>query len=50
MFKMAKIKLELISDPGMFKFFENGIKGGIYYISNRYSKGNNKYLKFYDPK
>ena len=49
-FKLAKIELELISDPDMFIFFEKGIKGGISYISDRYSKANNKYLKSYDPK
>ena len=50
MFKMTKIKLELIQDPDMYIFFEKGIKGGISYISNRYSKVNNKYLKSYEPK
>ena len=49
-FKLAKIELELISDPDMFIFFEKGIKGGISYITNRYSKANNKYLKSYGPK
>ena len=34
----------------MYIFFEKGTRGGITYISNRHSKANNKYLKFYDPK
>ena len=38
MLNMTKIKLELISDPHI----------GVSYISNRYSKTNNKYLKSYD--
>ena len=48
--KMTKIKLELISDPDMYIFFEKGIRGGISYISNRYSKANSEYLKCFDPK
>ena len=31
-------------------FFEKGARGGISYISNRYSKVKNKYLKSYDLK
>ena len=31
-------------------FFEKGRRSAIPYISNRYSKANNKYLKSYDPK
>ena len=50
MLKIAKSKLELIPDPDMFIFFEKGARGGISYISNRYSKTNNEYLKCYDPK
>ena len=50
MLKMTKIKLELIPDPNMYIFFEKGKRGRISYISNRYSKANNKYLKSYDPK
>ena len=48
--KMIKINLELILDPEMYVFFVKGTSGGISYISNRYSKANNKYLKSYDPK
>ena len=47
---MTKIELELIRDPDMYIFFEKGTRGGISYISNRYSKANNKYLKSYDAK
>ena len=50
MIKMTKVKLELISDPDMYIFFEKGTRGEISYISNRYSKANNTFLKSYDPK
>ena len=50
MLNMTKAKLELISDPDMYIFFEKGMRGGVSYISNRYSKANNKYLKSDDPK
>ena len=50
MLKIAKSKLELITDPDMFIFFKKGARGGISYISNRYSKANNEYLKSYHPK
>ena len=50
MLKMTKTKLELIPDPDMYLFFEKGTRGRISYISNRYSKANNEYLKSYNPK
>ena len=34
----------------MYLFFQKGMRGGVSYISKRYSKANNKYLKSYDPK
>ena len=50
MLNMAKVKLELIPDPGIYIFFEKGQRAGVSHISNRYSKAKNKYLKSYDPK
>ena len=34
----------------MYLFVEKGTRGGIFYISKRYSKVNNKYMQFYDDK
>ena len=34
----------------VFEFFEKGARSRIFYISNRYSKANKNYLKFYDSK
>ena len=48
MHHMKKVKLELISDPGIF--FERVVRVKVSCICNRYSKANNKYLKSYDPK
>ena len=45
-----KFELELVSDADMYLFFEKGMRGGVSYISKRYSKANKKYLKSYDPK
>ena len=50
MLKMAKIELELILDADMYLFFEKGLRGGVSYISKRYSKASKKYLKSYDSK
>ena len=47
---MTKIELELVPDSDMYILFEKCTRGGTSYISNRYSKANNKYLKSYDPK
>ena len=50
MLSVTKVELELITDPDMYIFFEKGMRGGVSYISNRYTKTNNKYLKSYNLK
>ena len=50
MLNMMKAKLELVTDPDMHLFFEKGMRGRVSYISKKYSKFNNMYLKSYDPK
>ena len=50
MLKITKFEIEPIPDPDMYIFFEKGTRVGIFYISNRYSKANNEYLKSLDPK
>ena len=46
MLKMTKIA----PDPGMYILFEKYTRGGISYISNRFSKVNKNVLRSYDPK
>ena len=48
MLKMTDINLKLITDIDMYQMVETGLRGGVSYIANRYSKPNNKYLSDYD--
>ena len=50
MFYMTKVELESISDADMHLFFETAMRGGVSYISQRYSQVNKKNLKSYNPK
>ena len=50
MLNIRKVELELITDPDMYVLFKKGMRGGISYNSNKYSKANNKYSKSYDQK
>ena len=50
MLNMTKVEPELITDFDMYIFFEKRPRGGVSYISNKYSKANNKYFKSYEPK
>ena len=50
MLSATKVELDLISDVDMYSFFEKRLRGGVSYNSKRYSKANNKYLTYYDPK
>ena len=44
MFKMQDLKLELISDPEMYRMIQPNIRGGICHASGRYACANNKYM------
>ena len=50
MLKLTKVKLELIPNINMHLFVEKGTRGGISYISNRYSKvyKDNKFFMYWD--
>ena len=50
MLKMTGVKLKRIFDIDMYLFIEKELRGGIFYITKRYSEANNKYMKNYDPK
>ena len=48
MLKMTKVELERISDTDIHLFIERGMRGGICYVSKRYSKVNNEFCPDYD--
>ena len=49
MLKMTCIKFRKIPDIDTYLFIEKRLRGGISYIAKRYSKGNSKCMKNYNP-
>ena len=43
-FKMQDLKLELITDPEMYRMIQPNIRGGICHATERYARANNKYM------
>ena len=50
MLRMTGVELELLTDPDMHLFIEEGIRGGISMIGKKYSVANNPYVEGYDAK
>ena len=48
MLKFTKAEPELLQDPDMYLFIENGIRGGMSVIPHRLASANNEFLKDYD--
>ena len=48
MLEITEVELELISEINMHLFIKKGMRGGMPYISKRFSKANNKYMRSYD--
>ena len=46
--KLSGVKLDLLTDSEMYRFFEMGIRGGISVITHRHAKANNPYVPDYD--
>ena len=48
MLKKSKIKIQLVTDIDQFLFIENGIRGGLSFISQRYAEKTKKKSDFYN--
>ena len=45
---MLIVELELMTDVDTYQSIEKSMRGGVSIITQRYGKGNNKYLVLYD--
>ncbi len=45
----TSVNIGLLSDPEMFRFYNNNIRGGICYIAKRHARANHPDLPNYDP-
>ena len=50
MLNMKKNEHELISDADMYLLIDKDMRDRVSYVSKKYSKASNRYLKSYDPK
>ena len=50
MLNIAKVEFKLISDADMHSFLQKGMRGGVCYISKRYSNASKKFLQLYYSK
>ena len=48
MLKRAEIKIDVISNIGMYLFVLKGMREGISYIAKRFSDAEYKYMQWYD--
>ena len=47
--KMTKVRLELLTDPTMYNFCEEMLRGGISTINRKHAKANNPHIDDYNP-
>ncbi|XP_041377440.1 uncharacterized protein LOC121389858 [Gigantopelta aegis] len=47
--KMTEVSLDLFTDPDMYNFIEQGIRGRVASINHRYAQSNNRHMADFDP-
>lgn len=49
MLRLTRVELELVKDPDLYTFGEDFIRGGVSFISTRFTQANNEECPSYDP-